>query len=61
MVIERFFEDFAGHRWSLPPELGQVGINFKTAELHLHGKARECIQRRLREYESQSIYDGPEA
>jgi len=47
MVIERFFEDWFDHRHSLPPELGQVGINLKTAELHLYGEARECIERRL--------------
>ena len=47
LITDRFFSEWDELRDLLPPELGQVGISLKTAELTLHGQARECIERKL--------------
>ena len=42
--------------WSPLPELGQVGINLKTAELALLGGAKDAIERRLAQAQHQSLF-----
>jgi hypothetical protein len=56
LIVDRFFSEWDGLRDLLPPELGQVGISFKTGQLTLHGEARECIERRLAEARNQHLF-----
>jgi len=56
LIVDRFFSEWDELRDLLPPELGQVGVNFKTAELTLHGQARECIERRLAGARNQRLF-----
>jgi len=45
LIVDRFFSEWDALRDLLPPELGQVGISLKTAELTLHGGAKDAIER----------------
>jgi hypothetical protein len=56
LIVDRFFSEWDALRDLLPPSLGQVGISLKTAELTLHGGAKDAIERRLSEARHQSLF-----
>jgi len=56
LIVDRFFSEWDALRDLLPPELGQVGISLKTAELTLHGGAKDVIERRLAEARHQRLF-----
>jgi len=58
LIVDRFFSEWDELRDLLPPELGQVGISLKTAELTLHGGAKDAIERRLTEARDQRLLRG---